>query len=70
MWRKAYLILQSGLHLTPEGEAKITLKKMKLAQLRKANLEALSKEEIESHLDEKQNRKILRETKKQLKLND
>lgn len=64
IWRKAYLLVQGKEHLTSEDEAKIALKKVNLAQLRKAKFETLSEEEIQYRLQAKQKRKILRELKK------
>ena len=64
IWRKTYLIVQGKEHLTAEGEAKIDLKKERLAQLRKSKLETLSDEAIQFRLQAKQKRKILKELKK------
>jgi hypothetical protein len=69
IWRKTYLIVQEKEHLTAEGEAKISLKKERLAQLRKSKLETLSDEEIQFRFQAKQKRKILQELKKSKDLN-
>ena len=60
LWRKAYLIFQSKLHLTPEGEAKLTLKKAQLAKIRSAKLNTLSLEDLNYRLEAKLKRKAKR----------
>jgi LAGLIDADG endonuclease len=44
IWRKTYLLVQSKLHLTEDGAAKIAQKKIQLSKMRADDLESLSDE--------------------------
>nr|YP_009367915.1 putative LAGLIDADG homing endonuclease [Hazenia capsulata]ARK14902.1 putative LAGLIDADG homing endonuclease [Hazenia capsulata] len=60
LWRKAYLVFQTGLHLTPKGEAKLSLKKAQLSKLRANKLETLSQDDLDYRLQAKLKRKAKR----------
>jgi hypothetical protein len=60
LWRKSYLLFQRGLHLTPEGEAKLTLKKAQLTKIRSDKLATLSVSDQDYRLEAKLQRKAKR----------